>query len=106
MKMIEIFVYTSYILFTILALTLFYVTVGMICEGADAMNTRSLECQNVVVENTSAIDSGGESYFIIVNDTPRMILDTAKISVIKKWAKINPGDTIYMKLGKQTVEFC
>lgn len=105
MNSFKIIFYISLIFIPIVAILIF-ITAGMIYTGMDVTTARTLECQNVVVENTSAIDSGGMSYFIIVNDTPRMILDTKKISVIKKWAKINSGDTVYMKLGKQTGVFC
>jgi hypothetical protein len=103
--MIKTTFYISLIFIPIVAILIF-IMAGMVYTGMDATTTRTLECQNVVVENTLAVNSGGMSYFIIVNDTPRMILDTTKISVIKKWAKINLGDIVYMKLGKQTAVFC
>jgi hypothetical protein len=80
-----------------------YFGVVVVYTGMDAINTRSLECQNVIVENTSSFNDGyGITFFV----NEHVILDTADENNIKKWGRIEPGDTVYMKLGKQTAVFC
>lgn len=91
----------------IIAVIATFYMVGMGYVAIDAINTRSLECQNVVVENTSSINDGyGITFFVNVNNTRCMVLDTANDNNIKRWGKIEPGDVVYMKLGKQTAVFC
>lgn len=100
--------YYMLIIFLLIVIPLsIYFGVVMFYIGMDAINTRSLECQNVIVENTSSInDVYGITFFVDVNNTPHMILDTANENNIKRWAKINPGDVVHMKPGKQTAVFC
>lgn len=106
MGMIKITFYISLIFIPIVVILIF-ITAGMVYVGMDATTTRTLECQNVVVENTSNINDGyGITFFINVNNTSRMILDTSDGNIIKRWGRIEPGDVVYMKLGKQTAVFC
>jgi hypothetical protein len=91
-----------YIALITLLLVAIYIIVGYVYLSADAINTRSLECQNVVVENTSINDNDGHTFFV----NAHMILDTSNGNVIKKWGKLEPGDVVSMKYGKQTAVFC
>lgn len=93
-----------YILCGLVTALLICVIGQMVYIGNDAINTRPLECKNITVENTSYIATS--SFFITINDIPRMVLDTADSNVIRKWGKIEPGDIVSAKLGKATVEFC
>ena len=90
-------------LFIPIVAVLTYVTFGMIVVGADAVNTRSLECQPIIVENTSSINDGYAITFFV---NEHMILDTSNGDNIKKWGRLEPGDAVSMKFGKQTAVFC
>lgn len=70
----------------------------------DVIKTRSLQCQNVIVSNTTMYDTS--SFYVTVDDAPRLVLGVAEPGVIKRWGRIEPNDTVYMKLGDRTVEFC
>lgn len=77
--------------------------INSVYVGVDAINTRSLECQNVIVENTSSFNDGyGITFFV----NEHVILDTVDENNIRKWARIEPGVVISAKLGKTSAEFC
>lgn len=107
MVMFKILYYVTLLCVILIVPILILCGINSVYVSMDAINTRSLECQSVVVENTSSINDGyGITFFIDVNNTQRMVLDTANENNIKRWGKIEPGDMIHMKLGKQTAVFC
>ena len=102
MNAFKIGCYTLFLVIPI-AVILTYIAFGMVFVGIDAVNTRSLECQTIIVENTSSINDGYSITFFV---NEHMILDTSNGDNIKKWGRLEPGDAVSMKFGKQTAVFC
>lgn len=73
----------------------------------DAISTRSLKCENVVVNDTTiSLTDGYASLYVVVDTTPRQLLDIAYTDKVSQWNQLRHGDIISAKLGKQTISFC
>ena len=102
MNMLKVIYYMLILFITLFIPLICYISIGLVYFGIDATNTRSLECQNIIVGNTSSVSGDGITFFV----NGRVILDTSNGSIIKKWGKLESGDVVYMKYGKQTGVFC
>jgi hypothetical protein len=99
--------YAGLISFMIFVLLIVVFMFGLaVLIGVDAYQVRGQACQDVVVYGTSMGGDAATLYITTHDGSPKMLLDTANVSIIRKWGRINPGDIVSMKLGERTAELC
>ena len=82
----------------------FLQSIGMI---SDLHETRSAPCMYQVVDDTNIIVTRtSTSLYIIVNTTPRYLLDLNNPRVVPMWKQLKHNDIINVRMGSRTIAFC
>ena len=85
-------------------LLVFLQNIGMI---SDVLETRSAPCMYQVVDDTNIIvTSTSTSLYIIVNTTPRYLLDLNNPRVVPMWKQLKHNNIINVRMGSRTIAFC
>jgi hypothetical protein len=102
-----VFMGTLIILVFIVFISMAFMLYQVVPIGVDALSTRSLGCKNVIVNDTTiVIVDGYASLYIVTDTTSRQLLDIVNPDIVSRWKRLNHGDIISARLGKQTVAFC